>query len=845
MTMASGGDDGRPIEFGLPGPSRAKESADDTVDTVESGSSGEAWLTEPSGSASEGDHHFTMSSGSQKSLGLPAVPDVAQWVEEAASYAPRPADSGALPGEHQPSNIGATFGHTIPEFARYLRLQAPTHFRSADDAEQRIRSLEDAFRAAAGEELARPCSHSENEPCWTLKCQEAWNNLLNSHGPELLEYSGGRALSLRTLHLMDRINLDPSETLTSLCLVMWVVYEHQCIKAATFNAGVIAPHHVSLFYRLLRFHKGYVSAGVLADHSEPAGAWRSRVFDSLSDTTLLQTFHVSALRLNEPQSDNLCALITRNPGLRVIVLVNITVDSIAAMNLFEGLTHLKTLEDLQLFAMVDEGEYVYGEAICTLLQTTVQRLRLALPCDMTQFFTELENNHSLNELELGCPVSDAEPLLALADSLVKNRTLRCLKMAVNVSRRRRFSAFGSALANIVANNRRIEVLDLSGSTFHGCDTLRGLSDALRRNYTLDELYLHDCDLTCAEVVMLLGALNDNASLREVCFGAVNDTPASRAAVLAQIASQSLQNRVTFVWRDDEVPLLTDHLDAPMRKFYLRAEDAWPDDVAIFLHHLYKFESTLTALYIWAPDIMTTEAASDLSSFFANATMLRKVALIYETTVETSLVLLEGIGKSSFITTLVIGRWFVDGVVALALRDALAVNKSLLQLEVLRFDGECVCPSFDRLLPEAVAASRSLVVVRRFRDWQEMRTEMKDASVRSTLRRNEMALRDALDSMLERKLKAPASYAYHKLRACCDPRGSYFHEHRIGWSEPQSNRLQEVYNAVKDPLRRLSLEYDSVAGSQRRHSLLPEFEGLYDRCLHRVNLRLGLDGSSAT
>lgn len=839
--MASVGEDGR--DLGLQGPSGVTKISDDSLTTMESASSGDTGLTEPSESTSDDDDRFSVSGGSQRCAVMTAV---GQWVAEAASYVPSPADSGALPGEQPPSGLGATSVNTLPAFARHLRFEAPSHFPSADDVEQRVRSFEDVFRSESGKELTRPCSHGEDEPCWMLKHQYSWNNLLNNHGPELLECLGGRALSLRTLHMMERINLDPSVTLTSLCLVMWVIYEHRCIRSATLNAGIIAPHHVSIFYKLLRFHKDYVSAGIVAHHSEPTGAWRTQIFDSLKKTTLLETFHVSALRLNEPQSDNLRALIARNPGLRSLVIVNVTVDSIAAMNLFGGLTYLQNLEELDVYARVDEGEYVYGEAIATLLDTTVQRLRLNLDCDMTQFFTELENNCNLNELELGNPVSDAEPLLALADSLAKNRTLRCLKMSINVSRRRRFSAYGTALANIVANNRRIEVLDLSGSTFHGCDTLKGLSDALPRNYTLDELYLHDCDLTCSEVVMLLGSLADNASLREVCFGAVNDTPGERLAVLNIIAAKSLQNRVTFVWRDDEVLLLGDNLEAPLRKLYLHAVDAWQDDVGTFLHHLPKFESSLTTLYICAPDIITAEGARDLSSFFANATMLRKVALIYETTKESSFTLLEGIGKSSSIAILVIGRWFLDGDVASALRDALKVNRSLLRLDVYRYDGECVCPTFDRLFPEAVVASSSLVVAQRFHIGQETRAETRDAGVRFALRRNEMALRDTLDSILEGKLKAPASYAYHKLRASCDPLGSYFREHKIGWRTLATNRLREVYEAVRDPLRRLSLEYDSVAGSQRRHSLLPEFQGLYDKCLHRAHFRLCLgNGSSDT
>ncbi|KAH9382806.1 hypothetical protein HPB48_023368 [Haemaphysalis longicornis] len=790
--MASGGDDGR--DLSLPGPSWVKKSADDSVDTAESASSGDAAPTELSESASE--ERFSVSSGSQRSACLAAVD---MWAEEAASFVPSTADSGALPGEHGPSSPGTTSANALLAFARYLRREAPSYFPSANDVEQRVRSFEDVFRSESGEELTRQCSHGEREPCWVLKHQKSWNNLLNSHGLELLECLRGRALSLRTLDMMERINLSPSVTLTSLCLVMWVIYEHRCIRSATLNAGIVAPHHISIFYKLLRFHTDYVSAGIVAHHSEPTGAWRSQIFDSLKYTTLLHTFHMSALRLNEPQSDNFRQLITRNPGLRSLVAVNVTVDSIAAMNLFDGLTYLQNLEELDLYARVDEGEYIYGEAISMLLHTTVQRMRLNLDCDMTQFFAELQDNRSLNELELGNPVSDAEPLLALADSLAKNRTLRCLKMAINVSRRRRFGAYGKALASIVANNRRIEVLDLSGST-----------------------------------------LDDNASLREVCFGAVNDTPGERLQVLNIIAAKSLQNRVTFVWRDDEVPLLGNNLEAPLRKLYLQAVDAWQDDVGTFLRHLPKYESTLTTLYICAPDIITAEGARDLSSFFANATMLSKVALIYETTKESSFTLLEGIGDSSSITVLVIGRWFLDGDVAWALRDALDVNTSLLRLEVYRYDGECVCPTFDRLFPEAVTASRSLVVVQRFHFGQETRAETRDAGVRFTLRRNEMALRDTLDSILEGKLKATASFAYHMLRASSDPQGSYFREHEIGWRPLVTNRLLEVYEAVRDPLRRLSLEYDSVAGSQRRQSLLPEFQALYGKCLQSVNLRLGLD-----
>ncbi|XP_065311600.1 uncharacterized protein [Dermacentor albipictus] len=719
---------------------------------------------------------------------------------------------------------------TLLEFARHLHHEVPLHFASAEAVLEILQPAE-TFFSSLGVDMSRPCTYPHDGRCWMHCYQNAWNEFLNNHGQELLGSPAG--LTLRTLRVPGRVSVDPESTLLSLCIVLWLLYQHRCITSATLSAGVIVPRHISIFYRLLLFHEGYVS--VHADDSEPAGAWNCHVLDALHRTRHLQVFHVSALHLGERECDGLCALLGRNPHLSVLVLRRVTVDSTATANFFSGLKVLKALERLEFEAAA--GEQSECEEIVTiLLQTTVRWLNLTVACNMTEFFKQLARNEMLQELELGHPVSEVESFRSLASSLAVNQSLRCLKVAVNMNHNAAYEDFCDALSKLVRNNRRLEVLDLSGSTLHDSQAAKALSDALCRNCTLDRLYLHECDLTCTDVLLILDGLKENGSLRELCFGLVSDTPSVRASVYDSIVRQGLVNRVTFVWRDDEVPLLAERLECclSLRKLYFSAEDAWPEDVGNFLKILPEFHSTLDTLHIHAPGVITTDGARCLSSLFELSTALHKVAVIYETTQESSLALLEGLASSNSITFFAFGRWYLGGMVSVAFRTALMNNMSLLQLDVHKSDGERVPSEFKNMLPDVVFTSKSLVTVRHFRDHEEVNEGMTDVIVRSTLRTNEMALRDTLDVILQKKLAAQAAYAYHKLRFC-DDQGSCCPN--VGCTSRRTNRLLEMYHSMRHSLRRLRLQYDSVPDPNPERNPRAEFEELYLQCLNQVKKRV--------
>ncbi|XP_049515446.1 uncharacterized protein LOC125941697 [Dermacentor silvarum] len=653
------------------------------------------------------------------------------------------------------------------------------------------------------------------------------------HCQELLESPTG--LILRTLPVPGRVNVYPEYTGPSMCIFLWLLYQHRCITSATLNPSFIAPYDIFTFFKLLHFHEGYTSVRVHGDHAPPARAWSYTVLDALHRTSQLQVFHVSALRFSELDCDSLCDLVGRNPDLSVLVFRRINVDSMAAANFFNGLTVLKALDRLEFEATAGE-QSEWDEVVAVLLQTTVRWLRLTLACSMTIFFGQLAQNDMLQELELGHPVSDVEPFVSLAKSLAVNRSLRCLKVTVKINLGPGYESFCDSLSKLVRNNRRLEVLDLSGSMLHGGQAAEALRAALCHNYTLDRLYLQDCDLNCTDVLLILDALKENTSLRELCFGLVNDTPSMRASVFQRIVRHRLFNRVTFVWRDDEVPLLSERLEFYLlpRKLYFSAEDAWPEDVASFLKILPEFHSTLDTLHIHAPGVITTDGARSLSSLFELSTALHKVSIIYETSQESSLALLEGLANSNCITIFALGRWYLGGMVSLAFRTALMSNMSLLQLDLHSSDGEHVPPEFEDIFPDAVLTSKSLITLRRFRDGEEVNEYLMDDIVRSTLRTNEIALRETLHVILQNNLTAQASYAYHKLRFC-DDQGSCCDA--VGCTSLGNNRLLEIYHSMRHPLRRLCLQYDSVPDPHPDSNLRAEFEVQYLHCLSQVKKRV--------
>lgn len=294
-----------------------------------------------------------------------------------------------------------------------------------------------------------------------------------------------------------------------------------------------------------------------------------------------------------------------------------------------------------------------------------------------------------------------------------------------------------------------------------------------------------------------------------------------------------QRRVTIVWRNDDVPLLERtlaDLRRPLfRKLHIRAGAVSPDSMALFLEALRKTETTLHTLFLDTPEVMKPEGAVALASLFENNVALRKAAIIYRTTEETSVALLNGLAKSRSLTVLAIGRWHLAGLVPQAFQAMLGKNKSLLQLDILR-DEPSAHPAFYERLAHIVAGSKALVVLRMFDG--ERRVRAFDMRALAPLRWREMALRRALHAILTERKYAAAWFLFDKIEPF-QLVGRFLQNDSSWWPGSSMSRLEMVFESSRSELLPLALIYECIPKGPSRPDPQQEFEEILGSCLRYV------------
>ncbi|KAK8765489.1 hypothetical protein V5799_031902, partial [Amblyomma americanum] len=365
-----------------------------------------------------------------------------------------------------------------------------------------------------------------------LEYQPAWNYALNPHGPELVQERPGE-LSFRTLHLQNRTEVDPAQTLTSACLTLWVLSHHRCITSLHLNGAAITPCYIPVLYGLLRLHDDYVKIAVEGGNPVPHGLSRNCVLEAFRSMRKLRVIKFSGLHLLASAGDDICTLVANNVNLRVLDLRLIRTDIETTSCLFEELAKLDSFEELYFDVSTEEPLERYEDLIPMILTSAVRKLTLNLDCGMSSFFKSLARNDRLRELCIGFPVVTLDSLVALQTSLVQNNTLRYLKVTVILDKMPGGNIAAMVFADIVAENRGLQVLDLSRSTFKRAspNAVELFSNALKLNVSLEKLYVCECGLNSSDVRRLMESLSPASPLKNLCVGSIEDSPLERARTL--------------------------------------------------------------------------------------------------------------------------------------------------------------------------------------------------------------------------------------------------------------------------------------------------------------------------
>uniref|UniRef100_A0A023GB14 Uncharacterized protein n=1 Tax=Amblyomma triste TaxID=251400 RepID=A0A023GB14_AMBTT len=198
-----------------------------------------------------------------------------------------------------------------------------------------------------GVDMYQPCTSDGNTLCWMLQFQPVWNCILNPHGPELIQERPDE-LSFRTLHLQNRTEVDPAETLTSVCLALWVLSHHRCITSLHLNGVVISPCYIPVLYGLLRLHDDYVEVAVEGGNPVPHGLSRNCVLEAFRSMRKLRAIRLSGLHLTASAGYDLCTLVSNNVNLKVLDLRLVKTNIEVTSSLFQELAKLDFLKNFTL-----------------------------------------------------------------------------------------------------------------------------------------------------------------------------------------------------------------------------------------------------------------------------------------------------------------------------------------------------------------------------------------------------------------------------------------------------------------------------------------------------------------
>ncbi|XP_054924061.1 uncharacterized protein [Dermacentor andersoni] len=394
--------------------------------------------------------------------------------------------------------------------------------------------------------LLDPCTQ-QNEGgarCWMLTHTEKLNELLNPFGIDFDELREG-SLDFNMIRDDPMAPYDPKAAVLFLA-TLWFLREHRCFSGVSLNVSVLERFHPVQFLQHITFSKRVVTAHLTGVEGIELPFEVCPLVRLLDQTELLTHVSLDRVTLMEAEGTCLSSLVVTNPGLHCLALRNVTIkDSVLARLAQEFKEHRRPRE----FELRGRIRYstTRTELVSGLLDSSLQILSLDITCDLTPLFEKLKDNKQLMELELGrcCPV--AVCLDALASALAQNVTLRLLTLSLDMAWMSATSCSWKHLGDLVENSCGLETLCLRDSCL-GIHAVRPISEAMKANENLQTLNLMGCGFSCADALLFVRALSQNASqLMKVKLGVLTGKEGECSQLFREILAGGLLNRLEWVF----------------------------------------------------------------------------------------------------------------------------------------------------------------------------------------------------------------------------------------------------------------------------------------------------------
>lgn len=662
------------------------------------------------------------------------------------------------------------------------------------------------------QDITTRCTFPAKRSCWAVSNQNAWNELFNPRGVEVIEMQKP-TLYFRTLDV-NPDSLPADGDADFMCLYLWLLGEHHCISAVRLCIPVLAPRHCSLFLSLLKLNwsvrKCEVDGGSPLTTPALLTGWLTA--DVVKYLFELRVLRLATLRLSDEDVSLLADLVRRNDSLVALVLIDVKMNALALKELATTVAEHKKLQDFRLSMATVQPQHACGEVVSVISQSSsLSRLYIHLNDGLLNLLRGLLNNSSLTELTLETAIDDEKVLHALVDFVVNQKSFKRLKIRIDA---RKFEHAEGVLDDMerIIGQSSLDVLVLSGSTLPRTIVSR-LADGLAVSATLRELYLDDCQLACADVLPLIEAISSSLeawTFEELYLGAMAGDDSQLCELLRKIMDAYLCDKVTLTYGEGLIPTFLGALRMGLKFVKVTISGVDPPLHSIF-HSLRTTVSTLKSLSIDTDQEIDRLTGVFLGSLIQKANCLEVLRLRCRPQPVVVTHILKAIGNSASIEALSLEHWSFEGeAVTAAFVEMLRQNRRLHRLEI-HWNSDEDYDSFQTHLAEGLSLNMSVFIVKQY--CNEVLHVRKDFELLQPIRRNSMILAWVIDLILRDKLYPAGAAVVDTLNTC--------------------EAYRDLFRSASDLSPRTTEDRKCVARKATRtqlYTLLSVFRGHRDFCL---------------
>ncbi|KAH7957372.1 hypothetical protein HPB52_018247 [Rhipicephalus sanguineus] len=576
----------------------------------------------------------------------------------------------------------------VNDFATFLYKEGRDVFQNIERIKRFLRLADRRFQGdkVTPESFFNFCTHEVDHICWALFCHARLNAVIAPHGFQLLR-ARENSFALQTLENSED-TLSGPDNIFATCVCIWLLRTHSCISKVVLNVATVARFHAPLFWKLLFINTRHLDKVELIGLPTDQNHFRvACLFEKARELSEIVLVHIP---LTDEQAELLCSVIAENEGLERLVLKYVNMTTTALEVLRRAITKYSRPMSFELREKTGACEG-YEDAVTAILDTPVSELCLETPCNWAELFKRLRRNTCLCDLE----IIDRDSLLYssltnLAEAVLENTTLRCLKLTIRPSLTNAFPAdHWCKLTDAIGRNRALTALSFASSSFceEESSAIASLAEGIARNKTLVEVSVEDCDLSLTSLLLLLDGLARNERVEILRIGALSEDEEVNRSVFKRVAELGLGERV-----DCEYVLKSEWLLDWTKQDYERTQCRRMKGVFASVlsngdrisNMLDRAKDTLTCLHLEGKDDvpMSAAGASSLHDLFANSNVLEHVKLLCNAVAVFVVRILSGLASSRTIYSVLFGRkWQLSREVAIAFAETLQENSSIAELTI--------------------------------------------------------------------------------------------------------------------------------------------------------------------